>query len=360
MMGLSSPVSIVLLAAFVPPLACCDATTWPSDAPALDPSSEACGGCHAREYAAWRESPHGRSSDSPVFAALVSEVRTSWGDAAARRCEACHAPGHDGSDRIGCVSCHQAVGNRGARDGRLVVDAAAPIAAPHAPTAATPHATRPGDFLASPVLCATCHVLTGPEHFVEATYDEYLASPAAAAGLTCQSCHLPRRDGSADHGLTSVTPPWGRASAFLAERRDAIAEMVAGAVDLELERTADGAVLLRLTNARAGHSIPTGATLVRELWVEVRGSDAAVARAITLGAHLTADGVGVPLPTEADTATITALAPGETLTRELHLTPPVTATLYLRPVRADAAEALGFDPEAPELAPIVITRTHLD
>ncbi|PKN56779.1 MAG: hypothetical protein CVU56_14440 [Deltaproteobacteria bacterium HGW-Deltaproteobacteria-14] len=339
---------------------CCDAANDLADAPPLDPSSEACGACHGREYAAWRESPHGRSSDSPVFAALVKEVRSSWGDAAARRCESCHAPGHDGSDRVGCVSCHQAVGNRGARDGLLVVDLAAPIAAPHAPSAAPPHATRPGDLLASPVLCATCHVLTGPEHFVEGTYDEYLASPAAAAGLTCQSCHLPRREGRTDHGLTSVTPPWGRGGASLAGRRDAIAGMAAGAIDLGLERADDGGVRVYLTNARAGHAIPTGATLVRELWVEVRGADAAVARAITLGARLTADGVGVALPTEADTVVISALAPGETASRTLALTPPVEATLYLRPVRADAAEALGFDPDEPELAPIVITRTRLD
>ncbi|TNF26760.1 MAG: hypothetical protein EP329_20635 [Deltaproteobacteria bacterium] len=334
----------------------CDAA-YPEAAP-VDPSSESCGACHTREYAAWSESPHGRSSDSPVFRALVAEVRTTWGDATAKRCEGCHAPGHDGSDRIGCVTCHQALGNRGARDALLIVDPSAPIAAPHPPTGPTPHATRPGSFLASAELCATCHVLTGPEHFVESTWDEFLASPAAAAGLTCQSCHLPRSDGRADHGLVSVTPPWGRGEPLLTERREAAAALVGAALDLTLAQTDDG-VVVRLANARGGHSVPTGATLVRELWVEVRGPHAAVARALSVVATMTADGVTVPLPTEADTVVVGALAPGEAVERALALTPPVEATLYLRPVRADMAEALGFDPDTPELAPIVVSRVTL-
>jgi len=341
-------------------LAGCDTAFGPSaGAPAasIDPSSESCGACHTREYAAWVESPHGRSSDSPVFRALVAEVRVTWGEAVAQRCEGCHAPGHDGSDRIGCVTCHQAVGNRGTRDALLVVEPTAPIASPRPPTGPTPHATRPGRFLAASELCATCHVLTGPEHFVESTWDEFLESPAAEAGLTCQSCHFPRVDGRGDHGLVSVTPPWGRGATLLAERREAAAALVAGALELTVEAESDG-VTVRLTNARGGHSVPTGATLVRELWVEVRSADAGVPRALTLVAEMTRDGVAVPLPTEADEVHPAALAPGASIARTLSLTPPVEATLYLRPVRADSAEALGLDPDAPELRPITVMTTR--
>lgn len=361
-------------------LAACDPqTTDPYASPhtPIDPSSEACGQCHVTEYAAWAESPHGQSSASPVFRALVTEVRQSWGAAAADRCESCHAPGHDGSDRVGCVSCHMAIGNRATRDGQLVVALEGAIAAPHRPSPSSPppHPTRPGDFLASSTLCGTCHEVTGPEHFVEHTYTEFLASPEAAAGQTCQSCHMPPipkdAQGRASHRLASVTPPFGADPSTLARRRDDARALLASGLALSLSPTDQG-VELALSNVAGGHHIPTGATLIRELWVEVhptpRGSsDPSPPRtpsltAITLGARMTADTFEVPLPTEADHIHLDSLAPGETRTVTLppFLTPPLTATLYLRPVRADLALALFLDPEHPELAPLEITRATLE
>ena len=344
---------------------------------ASNPSSEACGQCHVVEYAAWAESPHGKSSASPVFRAMVDEVRQSWGEAAAQRCEGCHAPGHDGdgSDTVGCVSCHMAVGNRAPRDGQLVVALEGAIAAPHAPNPASPppHPTRPGTFLASSTLCGTCHEVTGPEHFIEHTYSEFLASPEAAAGETCQSCHMPRTPDPSNperartsHRLPSVTPAFGATPTTLARRRDDARQLLASGLSLTLEPTANG-IALSLTNVAGGHHIPTGATLIRELYVEVhptpRGSDLDPPLiAMTLGARMTADTFEVPLPTEADHVHIDSLAPSETRSVILppSFTPPLTATLYLRPVRRDLALALGLDPEAPELAPLEVLRATLD
>lgn len=354
-------------------VAACDPHTtdpYASHHTPIDPSSEACGQCHVTEYAAWAESPHGQSSASPVFRALVTEVRESWGEAAADRCEGCHAPGHDGSESVGCVSCHMAIGNRATRDGQLVVALEGAIASPHRPSPSSPppHPTRPGDFLASSTLCGTCHEVTGPGHFVEHTYTEFLASPEAAAGQTCQSCHMPRdTSGRATHRLASVTPPYGADPATLTRRRADTRALLSSGLSLTLEPTASG-LSLSLTNVAGGHHIPTGATLIRELWVEVhptRPTDPPALRAVTvltLGARMSADGVAVPLPTEADEVHIDRLAPGETRTVTLSpsLAPPLTATLYLRPVRRDLALALGLDPEHPELAPLEITRVTLE
>lgn len=357
-------------------VAACDPHTadpYASHHARIDPSSEACGQCHVTEYAAWAESPHGQSSASPVFRALVSEVRQSWGEAAADRCEGCHAPGHDGSDRVGCVSCHMATGNRATRDGLLVVALEGAIASPHrpSPTAPPPHPTRPGTFLSSSTLCGTCHEVTGPEHFIEHTYSEFLASPENAAGQTCQTCHMPRDDmDRASHRLASVTPAFGATPTTLARRRDDARQLLASGLALALSPTDQG-IALSLTNVAGGHHIPTGATLIRELWVEVhptpRSSDPGpnpppTLTALTLGARMTADTFEVPLPTEADQIHIDSLAPGETRTVTLppSLTPPLTATLYLRPVRADLALALGLDPDHPELAPLQIARVTLE
>jgi hypothetical protein len=252
-----------------------------------------------------------------------------------------------------------AVGNRGTRDGLLVVALDGAIASPHPPDGKTPHATRPGHFLASSTLCGTCHEVTGPEHFIEHTYSEFLASPEAASGASCQSCHMPKDRGRVDHGLTSITPPWGRAADHLAHRREGARAHIAGAMTLTLERRGEG-VAVALTNIAGGHAIPTGATLVRELWVEVHGAGASEPRALVLGATMVRDGVEVPLVTEADTVTHAVLLPSQTLTRVLPIRPPAEAVLYMRPVRVEAALALGLDPTSPELAPLQVIRTSLD
>jgi len=325
--------------------------------------SASCGACHAEQYAAWEASPHGRSSASPVFRALVAEVRDRWGDAVARRCEGCHAPGHDGSDRIGCVSCHLAVGHRGSRDGLVVLDRDAPLAGPSGRAASSAaHAVRSGAFLASAELCGTCHEVTGPHPFVERTLTEFLDSPQARGGETCVTCHLPRDAlGRVDHRLTSLTPSWGAPQAVGAARRADAVRLLAGALRLELTRaTPEAPLRVSLTNVGAAHDVPTGATLVRELWVEVRGLEGAPARPIALGARMSADGEAVPLPTEADDIVVDALGPGETVSRRVTVAPPVEAILYARAVREDSARALGFDPDARELAPLEVARVRAE
>ena len=88
---------------------------------ATGPRAEQCGTCHQAQYAQWQGSRHGQSTSSPVFTALLPRVERAWGATARARCVACHQPGHGGDETIGCVSCHQAIGNRGDANGALVV-----------------------------------------------------------------------------------------------------------------------------------------------------------------------------------------------------------------------------------------------
>jgi len=64
--------------------------------------AEACGSCHERELAAWRNGPHVRAVES-----LRAE------EAADRRCQACHTTGDAPAGRaafanVGCEACHGA------------------------------------------------------------------------------------------------------------------------------------------------------------------------------------------------------------------------------------------------------------
>ena len=181
---------------------------------------DSCQSCHPMQQAEWRTARHSQPADSPVFVALLPEVEQAWGPGARARCMSCHEPGHGGEASIGCMTCHSAVGNRAPRDGALVVDVTVPIAGPFGDTMA-PHPTRSGELLTSPVLCGTCHEVTGPNLFDEPTLTDFLASPAGQQGETCASCHMPRMPDDliavsadiprprASHEFVGVDPAWG-------------------------------------------------------------------------------------------------------------------------------------------------------
>lgn len=342
--------AVTLVACGAAGLSSCDgrwAEPSPGRAAAYDPAPATCGECHPRHLAEWSTSGHARSAVTPAFQAFLPEVEAGWGAEARAACEGCHAgaAGVEPTPQIGCVTCHAATGNRGTRDGRLTVRAGAPLAGPGRALDA-PHPTRDGAFLRAPDLCGTCHEVTGPNLFIEPTLTEFRASPAAAAGLTCQSCHAPKvAGGHTDH----------RFRGFGAD------ELLASALRLELTPLPAGGARVTLTNVGAGHAVPTGARLMRALWVEVDAHDGAPPqRVITLGADLRdADGAPVALPTDATSATVTALDPGASLAadvaRHQAAGAPLTATLYARALEGGMAAALGLEDAVP--ARVIATAT---
>lgn len=217
-------------------------------------SAQGCNGCHYDAHDGWARSAHATGFADPVFQHGVAL-------AASPVCTECHLPlwsQHaerftpiDGSpDRVAtapndafdatlaqegvtCAACH-------VRDGQIVV--AEPVAnAPH-PTVVSPQ-------LRAPELCATCHSLTWPgaDKPLYDTYGEWERSPYAAAGITCQACHLGR---AADGGLVAhdVAQPAERAVTLLVDV-DKVS-LVRGGGPL--------AVALRVQNTGAGHAFPTG------------------------------------------------------------------------------------------------------
>ena len=305
------------------------------------------------------------------------------------RCVGCHEPGHAGDGGIGCVTCHAAVGNRSEQDAELVVELAAPLAGPIADAAPTDaHGSRQGEFLTSASLCLTCHEVTGPALFVEPTRAEYEASFAPGEGLTCADCHMPARDdgpwveGGAtrprtDHRFIGFDPPWGASAAEAADAAKRTRALLAVALDLELleddlEPGESGAFTIALTNSGAGHAVPTGVALLREIWIELRLIDATDATIVHLGAldaggrpigqasplelgdQPLADGAPIAVPTDADDLLRRALAPDER--REVRVAtdlgvPPIRAeaTLRARAIRADTMIALGLEGRLDEL-----------
>lgn len=312
-------------------------------------AEQACASCHSDHGAAFESSAHARASESPVFQALLPRVGASWGEAARARCVACHAPAHGDDAAITCVSCHAAVGNLGARDGRLVLDLDAPLMGPFE-GARAPHTTRTSGLLTSSELCASCHEVTGPSLFVEHTGSEHASAAVTTGSPACAACHLRRLEDGA-------VAPGGP----VRERHDHAfvgfdASTLAAALEL---RFVDHA--LELENVGAGHAVPTGVAFLRDVWVDldVTHADGTVEhlpRVIELGDRPMRGAAPVALPTEADRIEERRLAPFE-VRRVAIAADAVTAsaTLHARAYRQDALDALEISPLA--APPIEVTTT---
>lgn len=347
-------------------LAACAGDPLPDGARAED-----CGSCHRVEYKAWSTSRLAVGADakatSPVFKALLPRVEAAWGSVARARCVSCHSPGFGGDHGVGCVACHAAVGNRGVQNGALVVDLGAPLAASRPPGAeTTAHDTEVREYLTSPELCGTCHVVHGPGLFEEVTLGELQAS--GKPDRACTSCHMPKTaGGEADHRFTGVDPAWGADPESAAAAAAESTALLGRAVTLEMVEMVDGAsgVEVRLTNTGGGHAVPTGVSFLRDLWVDVRVVDAEgaifdVPRVIALGARMTRGGKEVDLPTDADTIEGRVLAPDAAVSAPIEVPAgavlPVTfeATLRARAVAARVMTALGIEERAGEVPELVV------
>jgi hypothetical protein len=220
---------------------------------------EDCGVCHPAQYADWKASLH-----SLTMGAGVTGQLPALGLDDAMQCHNCHAPMseqyrlsaqggaiqenplHDpalASRGLACAACHLRRHQRHGpppREGRTSTSPPA-----HGEPVRTPH------FEASE-FCKVCHqhppdsmLVNGKT--VENTYNEWLASPQAARGITCQQCHMPDRR----HLWKGIHDP----------------EMTRRGVTIEAtvepEAPVHGAAVrakVRLTNSGTGHAFPTYTT----------------------------------------------------------------------------------------------------
>ena len=147
--------SASLHASLIGMLACVVGCRAPlSEALPYGADSASCASCHVDQGADFARSAHSQSAQSPVFNGLLPHVDAAWGALARARCESCHAPAHlppseqhDAHGGIQCVSCHAAIGNRGTRDGRLVIDLNAPLDGPFGDGQSPAHASQSRGFV---------------------------------------------------------------------------------------------------------------------------------------------------------------------------------------------------------------------
>lgn len=331
-------------------------------APSLPHGADAasCGTCHATQLATWKTSAHARGTGSPVFQALLPRVEAAWGPAARQQCVSCHAPAHGGDDVVSCVSCHGATGNRGEKNGALVVDLEQPLASTKTLLQNDAHAVAPRALLTSASLCGTCHEVHGPGLFDERTLTEFRSSDGEDS---CLSCH--GVGGAEGHRFSGVDPAWGAPSVERAEADGRARALWAKGLALSVEAEGQG-VRVTLTN-QARHAVPTGVAMLRDVWVELEVRDAAgggvdVLRLFDLRAALERNGVPVALITEAGRVTSGALEPGAS--RSMRWLRPagvsgaleVHAVVRARAIRGDVLEALELQARGAEVTTHEVAR----
>lgn len=265
--------------------------------------------CHADLQGQWNNSMHAKSLTDPFYKMQTAQVEKDAGKNVVQFCDTCHAPAaimsggvqtakdNDALNGISCTVCHQVTAPVGKTIGNasLAYPKGGPDGVLHAqimdPQA--PHQASGIALYNTAEYCGACHNVTHPSNGLklETTYDEWKKSTYAVEGVTCQNCHM-----FAD--ATLKAPYKGQAAMGAPTRKDIFAMTFVGAnvaqSDAELSRAMlrkaakvevaapsdivpagqKEAVQVRVTNIGAGHSIPTGLTEVRNMWLTVYTVDA--------------------------------------------------------------------------------------
>jgi hypothetical protein len=202
--------------------------------PLLD--AKGCAECHAAIVDEWSKSRHALAWTNGIFQREYSARPQAW-------CVNCHAPlttqqrdlaGAQAAQGIDCATCH-------VRGGKLVSAKRG---------AKSPHATIADASFGTPAFCADCHQFTFPvldegsgaalsmtPHPMQTTVSSFAAGPYAKERDGCMTCHGSRTNhafaGAHDRGM-----------------REAAVEVTWCVRGTTID--------VGVTNANAGHSIPTG------------------------------------------------------------------------------------------------------
>ncbi len=262
-------------------------TRPPEGLQAMD--SVTCGGCHVDQLTEWRDSIHARAWDDDQYQAeLAKDPAIRW------ICINCHLPlfdqqaqlpvgltegdlrqpvlkdnpGYDEAlrdDAIGCAACH-------VREGW--------VEGPTGASPGAPHRTRASGDLVEPTFCTRCH---GVEVYVDqldlvcafATgreWETWRGGQPEGAATRCQDCHMPRVEHRRWIGASPAAGPHHAFPGSLIPKRpadtaafEALQGLIPEGVEVALSVAppepgsgAQASVRVTLTNANAGHSVPTG------------------------------------------------------------------------------------------------------
>jgi hypothetical protein len=248
------------------------ALAFPGALAASPKTSAECGDCHKDIYRMWSGSAHARSMEGAVFLEAYRATEEREGEAVSRTCLRCHAPLSDiNKDRelsqkvtwegVNCDVCHGLASVEMTPSGpRQTFQIGDVKRGPIQDAASGAHEVAYSELHTTSLVCAGCHEFVNGEGTpILTTYSEWENSRAAESGKNCQECHMGRTKANV------VDPRIAR----VAESQVNIHEVPGGhsldqlhkALTVAMDSRREGdtlAIDVRMTNAGAGHAVPTG------------------------------------------------------------------------------------------------------
>ena len=285
------------------------------------PSPESCGSCHADIHNVWQQSLHSVSATDDWYLRVKEYFAFERGEPAVRLCAGCHAPVALMTGEVGLYNRESAASRQGVSCGFChTLDAAhggngAYVSNPSRVRSylgsdgleSTAFGSGLGNqvsrfvlwqkpethiqdmgrgtnssVLVSGQVCRACHSFTINNVKVQSTWDEWQTSSSAKKGVTCQGCHF--KSSSNPDSLESgevanrksrdqvYAHSLGGGSTMQSPRALENIETLKHSLKLE-SQFKDGLLEVKVTNLMAGHSIPTGVTDLRQLWLEVTATN---------------------------------------------------------------------------------------
>ncbi|GDX83043.1 hypothetical protein LBMAG42_48540 [Deltaproteobacteria bacterium] len=290
-------------------------------APAEQERAARCATCHVAQAAAWATSRHAMAMGPGVTGQGLDHGAT------VAACGSCHAPLAEqatdsalASEGVTCAACHVRAGTY---NGPPAAVGTVPAETPtHADLQSRPEYT-------DPAFCTSCHDFSASAAApagkrLQETTEEWRRTPAAAAGQSCQTCHMP----GGEHSWKGIHDP----------------ELVKSAFTAKVKFMTDGGLIvgkLTVTASEAvGHRLPTYTT--PELWLTIDQLDhdglvlPGTHREGVIGRRMSADNTEEQFDTR--------LFPGESkiLVYEAQLEEDCTSLIARVEVRPDAAYELRY------------------
>lgn len=262
-----------------------------------------CKNCHAQIYSQFSESMHNKSFNNPLFKAqLAKEIlpktaQNSKATAEAKECISCHAPIRSmssdlpdaaelkqDSDGITCDFCHTLTGIT--KERQFISDTEGKKLGP---LKLNNWHSKYSEYISSSNFCAVCHNAWNKNNVeIKSTYSEWKRSKYAANDIGCQDCHMSSKgflneSGKAEHdsGKTAYLNGLGQAGnqyeKLFSHRFPGAHSKSQMETALKIRMGLEGTftpgepymVAIFVDNSKAGHSMPTGSTDLRMLWLEL-------------------------------------------------------------------------------------------
>lgn len=301
-------------------------------------SPKTCGSCHEAIYEQWNGSVHNHAFQDPIWQAVSKLfLRQSTHEAAkaeARSCVRCHAPiayatGQltttegdfakvKGTAKLGisCDFCHSVKASAGIGNGAFILDPGENARkpglkrGPYRDSKSPFHGTEFSELHTRSEFCGMCHEVSHVVNDlgIEQTYTEWREGPYNTGDpkttVHCQDCHMRQKPGVPATGMTDRPDYEGQACEMGPVRPHVFTHYFVGAnaglpaamgskvhSEMAVERLKHAATLeivapkqpkpgalaevrIKVTNAGAGHYLPTGLTEVRQMWLHVVVTDA--------------------------------------------------------------------------------------